>query len=62
MRESKPMQPNPLWKRTEPRTSQCGRYVEFDAQVISELVAWYAVAGVSVLPGTFGAHDAGRRK
>lgn len=62
MRESKPMQPNPLWKRTEPRTSQCGRYVEFDAQVISELSAWYAVAGVPVLPGTFGAHGAGMRK
>ncbi len=46
MSERKPMQPNPLWKRTEPRTSQCGRYVEFDAQVISELSAWYAAAGI----------------
>lgn len=29
--------PNPLWKRSEPQVSKCGRYVSIDAMVLYDL-------------------------
>lgn len=45
------MKPHDDYQRLPPRVSKCGRYVEIDAGVLTDVAENYIASGVSLPPG-----------